>query len=149
MSVRRSGRVLHFFGIGVLDQILLSGVNFIGGFVMIRYTTDASYGQFALAQSAVVLMVSAQGAWLSGPVTMIAPAKSAEIRARMIGCLGASQTLLLRRAALALLSIPLAAYLIGMWSVNTSLAIAGSILAGWGALQREYRRSVLLIYLRS
>jgi len=148
MSVRKLGRVLHFFGIGVLDQILLSGVNFIGGFVMIRYTSDVSYGQFVLAQSAVLLMVSAQGAWLSGPVTMLAPAKSAEIRARMIGCLGASQSRLLRRAALALLSIPLAAYLIGIWSAITSLAIAGLVLAGWGALQREYRRSVLLIYSR-
>ena len=148
MSVRKPGRILHFFGIGVLDQILLSGVNFIGGFVMIRYTSDVSYGQFVLAQSAVVLMVSAQGAWLSGPVTMIAPAKSAQIRARMIGFLGASQTRLLRRAALALLSIPSAAYLIGIWNTNTSLAIAGLILAGWGALQREYRRSVLLIYSR-
>src|ERR1700683_3539631 len=100
MSVSKSGRVLHFFGIGVLDQILLSDANFIRGFIMNRYSSDVSYGQFVLAQSAVVLMVSAQGAWLSGPVTMIAPAKSAEIRARMIGCLGASQTRLLRRAAL-------------------------------------------------
>jgi O-antigen/teichoic acid export membrane protein len=54
----------------------------------------------------------------------------------------------LRRAALALLSIPLAAYLIGIWTAITSLAIAGLVLAGWGALQREYRRSVLLIYSR-
>jgi O-antigen/teichoic acid export membrane protein len=149
MSVRKPGRILHFFGIGVLDQILLSGVNFIGGFVMIRFTSDVSYGQFVLAQSAILLMVSAQGAWLSGPVTMIAPSKSADIRARMIGSLGASQTRMLRRAALALLSIPVAAYLIGIWSTSTSLAIAGVILAGWAALQREYRRSVLLIYSRA
>jgi O-antigen/teichoic acid export membrane protein len=148
MSVSKSGRVLHFFGIGVLDQILLSGASFIGGFVMIRYSSDVSYGQFVLAQSALVLMVSAQGAWLSGPVTMIAPSKSAELRARLIGCLGASQSRLLRRAALALLSIPLAAYLVGIWNLNISLAIAAVILAGWGALQREYRRSVLLIYSR-
>jgi O-antigen/teichoic acid export membrane protein len=148
MSVRKPGRILQFFGIGVLDQILLSGANFIGGFIMIRYSSDVSYGQFVLAQSAVVLMVSAQGAWLSGPVTMIAPSKSAELRARMIGCLGASQTHVLRRAAPALLIIPLAAYLIGIWSAITSLAIAGAILAAWGALQREYRRSVLLIYSR-
>jgi O-antigen/teichoic acid export membrane protein len=148
MSVRKPGRVLHFFGIGVLDQILLSGVNFIGGIVMIRYTSDVSYGQFVLAQSAILLLVSAQGAWLSGPVTMLAAAKSADLRARMIGFLGASQTRLLRRAALVLLSIPLAAYLSGIWSAINSLASAGVILAGWAALQREYRRSVLLIYSR-
>ncbi len=148
MSVRQSGRFLHFFGIGVLDQILLSGANFIAGFVMIRYTSDVSYGQFVLVQSAIALLVSAQGAWLSGPVTMLAPAKSAEVRVRMIGFLGASQTRLLRRSAPVLLIIPLAAYLIGIWNANVSLAIAGMILASWGALQREYRRSVLLIYSR-
>jgi O-antigen/teichoic acid export membrane protein len=148
MSVRQSGRFLHFFGTGVLDQILLSGANFIAGFVMIRYTSDVAYGQFVLAQSAVVLVVSAQSAWLSGPVTIIAPAKSATIRAQMIGSLGASQTRLLRRAALALLTIPLAAYLLGIWSANISLAVAGTTLAGWAALQREFRRSVLLIYSR-
>ena len=148
MSVRQSGRFLHFFGTGVLDQILLSAANFTAGFVLIRYTSDVSYGQFVLAQSAVVLVLSAQAAWLSGPVTIIAPAKSAAIRAQMIGCLGASQTRLLRRAALALLTIPLAAYLIGIWSANISLVVAGTILAGWAALQREYRRSVLLIYSR-
>lgn len=148
MSVRQSGRFLRFFGIGVLDQVLLSGANFIAGFVMIRYTSDVAYGQFVLVQSAVMLLVSAQGAWLSGPVTMLAPAKTPAIRAQMIGFLGASQTRVLRRAAFALLSIPLAGCLIGIWNANTSLAIAGLILAGWGALQREYRRSVLLIYSR-
>ena len=147
MSVR-SGRFLHIFGTGVLDQILLSAANFIAGFVLIRYTSDVSYGQFVLAQSAVMLVVSAQAAWLSGPVTIIAPAKSAAIRAQMIGCLGASQTRVLRRAALALLTIQLAAYLVGISSANISLVVAGTILAGWAALQREYRRSVLLIYSR-
>jgi O-antigen/teichoic acid export membrane protein len=148
MSLRLSGRFLHFLGTGILDQILLSAANFIAGFVLIRYTSDASYGQFVLAQSAVMLLVSAQAAWLSGPVTIIAPAKSPAIRAQMIGCLGASQTRLLRRAALALLTIVLAAYLIGIWSASISLVVAGTILAGWAALQREYRRSVLLIYSR-
>ena len=65
MSLRQSGRFVHFFGTGVLDQIMLSGANFIAGFAMIRYASDVSYGQFVLAQSIVVLMVSAQSAWLS------------------------------------------------------------------------------------
>ena len=148
MSLRQSGRFLHFFGTGVLDQIMLSGANFIAGFAMIRYASDVSYGQFVLAQSAVMLMVSAQSAWLSGPVMIIAPGKSAAVRAQMISYLGASQTRFLRRAALALLTIPLAAYLIGIWSAYMSLAVAGTILAGWAALQNEYRRRMLLVYSR-
>jgi O-antigen/teichoic acid export membrane protein len=148
MSLRQSGRFLHFFGTGVLDQIMLSGANFIAGFAMIRYASDVSYGQFVLAQSVIVLMVSAQGAWLSGPVTILAPGKSAAVRAQMTGFLGASQTRFLRRVALALLAIPLVAYLIGIWTAYLSLAIAGTILAAWAALQNEYRRRMLLVYSR-
>jgi O-antigen/teichoic acid export membrane protein len=148
MSTRQSGNFLHFFGTGVLDQILLSGANFIAGFTMIRYASDVAYGQFVLAQSAVLLLVSAQGAWLSGPVSALAPAKSAPVRAQMIGSLGISQTRFLRRAALTLLLVPLVAYFLKFWSASIALAVAGTMLAGWAGLQREYRRSVLIIYSR-
>lgn len=147
--MRPSGRFLHFFGTGILDQVLLSGANFVAGFVMIRFTSDVSYGQFVLAQSAVLLLCSAQAAWLSGPVTIVAPAKTPEVRALMIGSLGASQTRFLRRAAALLLLVPVAAWLVGVWSTPVALAVAGTLLAGWAALQREYRRSVLLIYSRA
>ena len=145
----RLPRFLHFFGTGVLDQILLSGANFVAGFLMIRYTSDVSYGQFVLAQSAVLLVVSAQAAWLSGPVTIVAPAKSPELRTQMIGSLGASQTRFLRRLAGALLAISLAAFALSLWRFNIELVVAGTILAAWAALQREYRRSVLLLYSRA
>jgi O-antigen/teichoic acid export membrane protein len=148
MSTRQSGRFLHFFGTGVLDQILLSAANFIAGFVMIRFTSDVSYGQFVLAQSAVLLLVSAQAAWLCGPVVALAPAKSPTVRAQMIGYLGCSQTSFLRRVALSLLAIPLAAFLLRISSAGMSLAVAGTILAGWAAMRRDFRRSVLLIYSR-
>src|ERR1700728_2958748 len=148
MSTRQSGRFLQFFGTGVLDQILLSAANFIAGFVMIRFTSDVSYGQFVLAQSAVLLLVSAQAAWLCGPVVALAPAKSPTVRAQMIGYLGCSQTSFLRRVALSLLAIPLAAFLLRISSAGMSLAVAGTILAGWAAMRRDFRRSVLLIYSR-
>jgi hypothetical protein len=148
MTAHKSGRFLRFFGASVLDQILLSGANFIAGFAMIRYTSDVAYGQFVLAQSTVLLLVSAQAAWLSGPVMAIAPRKSPVERAKIVGYLGASQTRFLRRLALLLLVIPAAAFVLRLWSASIALAAAGTILAGWAALQREYRRSVLLIYAR-
>jgi O-antigen/teichoic acid export membrane protein len=147
MSVRLP-RFLHFFGAGVADQILLSGANFIAGFLMIRFTSDASYGQFVLAQSALLLVVSAQGAWLSGPVTIVAPAKSAELRAQMIGSLGASQTRFLRRLAGVLLAISVVGCASSLWPLSIEWVLVGTILAAWAALQREYRRSVLLVYSR-
>jgi O-antigen/teichoic acid export membrane protein len=78
----------------------------------------------------------------------IAPRKSPVERAKIVGYLGASQTRFLRRLALLLLVIPAAAFVLRLWSASIALAAAGTILAGWAALQREYRRSVLLIYAR-
>jgi O-antigen/teichoic acid export membrane protein len=148
MKAGTSTRLLRLFGTGVIDQIMLSGASFVAGFVMIRFTSDIAYGQFVLAQSAVLLLVSAQGAWLSGPVTAIAPRKSAEGKRAMVGTLGVSQTRFLRRLAPALLLIPAAGFALSFWSLMVALAAAATILAGWAALQREYLRGVLLIYSR-
>lgn len=145
---RQSFSFLHFFGAGVLDQIMLSGASFIAALALIRYTSDVAYGQFVLAQSAIVLMVSAQSAWLTGPVTILAPGKPADVRAQMIGYLGASQTRFLRRSTLVLLVIPVAAYLLRIWSASNALAVGGAILAAGPALQNEYRRRMLLVYSR-
>jgi O-antigen/teichoic acid export membrane protein len=144
----RLRRIVHFFGIGVLDQVLLSGASFVAGFVMIRYTNDVAYGQFVLAQSAILLALSAQGAWLSGPANAIAPKKTPEDRRLMIGSLAASQTRLLRRVTPALLLVPLAGYLVGLSNAIDAIVIATTILACWVALERQYLRTVLLIYSR-
>ena len=148
MSASGLRRLLQHFGIGVLAQILLSGANFVVGFLMIRYTSDADYGRFVLAQSAVMLLVSAQGAWLSGPLIMVAPGKPADIKRTMIGAIKISQGRFLRRASIVALLITVVGYLLRSWSSTIALTIAATILAGWTALHREYLRSVLLIYSR-
>lgn len=147
-TLARFRRILHFFGTGVLDQVLLSGASFIAGFVMIRYTNDAAYGQFVLAQSAILLFMSAQGAWLSGPANAIAPHKSPETRRLMVGSLAASQTRFLRRLAPALLLVPLVSYMLRLSTGIGALVTATTIIACWVALERQYMRTVLLIYSR-
>lgn len=140
--------VLRFFGASVVDQVLLSGANFIAGFLMIRYTSDVDYGQFVLAQSAVLLLVSAQGAWLSGPLSAIVPSKPAATKRLMIGAVRASQSRFLRWVAVSLLAIAVTLYATGFLSASLALVSGTTILAGWAALEREYLRSVLLIYSR-
>ena len=151
MSTRASDRVrrvLHYFGAGVLDQILLSGASFAAGFVLIRFTNDVAYGQYVLAQSAILLFLSAQGAWLSGPSFALAPRKNPQERRLMLGSLAASQRRFLRRLAPALLVVPAAGYLLGFWIAIVALAAAATIIACWVALERDYMRGVLLIYSR-
>ncbi|MGP8114624.1 MAG: lipopolysaccharide biosynthesis protein [Steroidobacteraceae bacterium] len=115
---------------------------------MIRYTSDVDYGQFVLAQSAVLLLVSAQGAWLSGPLAAIVPSKPAATKRLMIGAVRASQSRFLRWVAVSLLAIAVTLYATGFLSASLALVSGTTILAGWATLQREYLRSVLIIYSR-
>ena len=144
----RLRRVLHFFGTGVVDQVLLSGANFIANFVMLRFTNDVAYTQFVLAQSTILLVISAQGAWMSGPANAIAPGKSPEVRRLMVGSFAASQARFLRRVSLALLVLTAAAYLLGFLTATLAVVTAGNVVASWIALERQYMRAVLLIYSR-
>jgi O-antigen/teichoic acid export membrane protein len=148
MSAGALRRLAQHFGTGVLDQVLLSGANFVVGFMMIRYTSDADYGRFVLAQSTVLLLVSAQGAWLTGPLTMVAPGKSADAKRTMIGVIKISQGRFLRYASGVALLISVVGYLLRSWNSVIALTVAAAIFASWSALHREYLRSVLLIYSR-
>lgn len=137
-------RMVHMFGTGVVDQILLSGTNFLVGFAMIRFTSDVNYGQFVMVQSAVLLLISAQGA-LIGPITAIAPQKPPDVRRAMLGAVESTQVRFLRRLALVAMAIPIAGYLIGAWRGTVALVAGGAVLAGWAALLQAYRRSALII----
>ena len=44
-------RLLRLFSGTVIDQAMLSAVNFLVGLLLIRYTTDADYASYVLAVS--------------------------------------------------------------------------------------------------
>ncbi len=129
--------------------MVLSGANFIVGFLLIRHTNDLDYGMYVLVQSAITLLISAQMAFLSSPLAVVAPGKPPALRRLMIGAVDSSQRRFLRRAALLAMLLPLAGYLLHHWSGFEAAVIAFAIVACWTALQREYLRGVLLIYARA
>ena len=139
---------MHFFGAGVIDQMVLSGANFLVGLLMIRRTTDVAYGQFVLAQSAVLLLVSVQASWLTGPLSTIVPKKTPLEKTRAIGTMRVSQAKFLRRLGVALLLATTAAWLAGILKPGIALVTAGIMLACWAALQREYLRNALIMHTR-
>ena len=141
-------RTLHFFGAGVIDQMVLSGANFLAGLLMIRRTSDVAYGQFVLAQSAILLLVSAQVSWLTGPLSIVVPKKTLAEKTQAIGTMRVSQAKFLRGLALALLSATAAAGLAGILKPGIALVTAGIMLACWAALQREYLRNALIMHTR-
>jgi O-antigen/teichoic acid export membrane protein len=141
-------RLLRLFSGTVVDQAMLSAVNFIVGLLLIRHTTDLDYGSYVLVQTGVALLVSLQGAWLGGPVSVLAPKKDAATRRAMVGVAYFHQRRLgLQLLALcAVLTVVLAA-LGGAGGVGPAIFAAGA-LASWAAIERDYLRSVLLIYQR-
>jgi O-antigen/teichoic acid export membrane protein len=141
--------VLQLFSAAVIDQILLSGANFLVGFLLIRKTSDADYGLYVLVQSAVLLLITAQTAWLSTPLAVLAPKRTTEIKRQMIGAVEAVQTRFLRRCAMVVMFVPVLGYFTNVWGAISATILAVAILAGWAALQREYVRRVLLIYSRT
>jgi O-antigen/teichoic acid export membrane protein len=147
MKERALTRLLHFFGTGVIDQILLSGANFLIGFAMIRFTSEVDYGQFVLVQSAILLLTSAQSAWLA-PLCAIIPSKSPDVQRIIVGSVEATQTRVLRVLSAVAVLVPVVGYLIGAWSGVVAAVATGAVVAAWTALQREYVRSVLVIYAR-
>ena len=136
------------FSTTVLDQIALSGANFLVGLMLIRHTSDADYGMYVLVQSAIALLISGQMAWLSSPLAVLAPGKGWAERRIMIGSIDVSLRAFLRRTSLAAMLIPVAGFLLHVWSPLEAAVVALGIVASWSALQREYLRSVLLVYAR-
>ncbi len=139
-------RLLKQFSTTVVDQVVLSGANFLVGLLLIRQTSDADYGMFVLVQSAITLLISAQMAWLSSPLAVLAPGKPAALRRLMIGAIELSQRKFLRHASAVAMLIPVMGFVLHFWTGLESLVVAFGIVACWTALQREYLRGVLLIY---
>jgi O-antigen/teichoic acid export membrane protein len=144
----RPSGLLKQFSTTVIDQIVISGANFIVGLLLIRQTSSSDYAIFVLAQSAITLMISGQMAWLSSPLAVVAPEKTPELRQLMIGSVERSQRHFLTIAAAVLLLVPIGGYFLHIWTWVEALAVALGIGACWAALLREYLRGVLLIYRR-
>jgi len=142
-------RVLQLFSAAVVDQILLSGANFLVGFLLIRNTSDADYGLYVLVQSAVLLLITAQTSWLSTPLAVLAPKRTDDVKRRMVGAVEAAQRRFLRRVGMAAICVPALGFFLKFWDAFSATLIAVAVLAGWAALQREYVRRVLLIYSRA
>lgn len=148
MSVIFGGRAVRLFSSAIMDQMVLSGTNFLVGILLIRFCTDHDYGLYVIVQSTLLLVVSMHNSWLSGPLAILTPKLPAEERWQVIGSVKHAQRRWIRIGASSLLALPLLGYASGLLSGLLALVIAAGIVAGWAALRREYLRSVLLMYSR-
>lgn len=139
---------MRLFGSAVIDQVVLSATSFIVAFLLIRFSTDNDYAVYVLVQSTLMLVASAHGAWLMGPLAVLAPRLPADERWVTIGAVKRTHRRWLKGMALALVALPAAGYLVGLLNGLIAAIVAAGIVATWMALRREYLRSVLLIYSR-
>jgi len=144
--MKPGSRLLKLFSTAVIDQVVLSGANFAVGLILIRMTGDADYGLFVLVQSGILLLVTAQGAWLSGPLSVLAPRRGEAGRVRMISTVERGQRRWVWRLLAVSLLVPLLLYGLGRQSWLHVTVIALGLFAGAAALQREFLRSTLLIH---
>ena len=148
MSVKFGRGALHLFGSAVIDQVVLSATSFAVAFLLIRFSTDTDYAMYVLVQSTLLLVGSAHGAWLMGPLAVLAPRLPTEERRLTIGAVKLTHRRWLKGAALSLFALPLAGYLVGLLTGLIAAIVTIGIVAAWMALRRDFLRSVLLIYSR-
>ena len=142
-------RLLHQSVLSLLDQSMLSALNFVLGIILIRLATKENYGLYAQLYTVGLFFVSVLESVVSNPLTTLAPSLDEAARQRLIAHLHRFQ----RRCA-TLLSVGFgvgAAVMVGVTlpdadPVSVGLAFAFYLFStSW----REYRRTTRFIEGRS
>ncbi len=137
--------MLRFFSAGVIDQAVLSATNFAVGLLLLRRTDDADYGLFVLATTSLALLVGAQGAAVSGPMSVLAPKRTEAEKLVMASSLVRLLLLFwLPVAALGALVFGFGERL-GLGGAAASVGLAGAV-AAVGVLMREAIRVLWMLY---
>jgi len=118
-------------------------------FLLIRYTSGVDYGLFVIAQSTILLLVSAQNSLVTGPLSLLAPQRPPADRGEMIGAIEADQRRIQKWLAVAAFVVVALGYLIGAWSGVVTVVGLVTITAAWATLSANSFRMILLIYSRT
>ncbi|WP_231502000.1 lipopolysaccharide biosynthesis protein [Herbaspirillum sp. RV1423] len=132
----------------LIDQALLSGLNFALGLVLIRLATKESYGVYSQLYVAGIFASTVIEALITGPLTTIAPGRSPDERARLA-------TLLLRFQWQLSIGLALAfgagsAFVADLTGIDAHPLLLGIAFAVYlfANAQREYHRSISFIEAR-
>jgi len=86
--------VLGDTAFAILDRTLLSATNFAVGILLIRRASEAEYGLYVLAHSAILLLIGFQNALITTPMSVMAPKQESSERRNFISTLGKTQYLI-------------------------------------------------------
>lgn len=128
---------------------MLSAANLAMVLLLIRYTEADQYGYFVLVQVTLALLTSAQGAWVLGPLMVLAPKRTTAQRDHLIGEVSSGLNRFLLRALPVALAAPVLAALLRWCSWEHAALGLSAVLAAIFTLHREFARSALRIQSRT
>jgi len=145
---RRHFAFVRLLSSAVVNQALLSAANFAIGLILIRRTTDAQYGYYILAASAILLLVSLQNAIFKPPLAIrmqrLAPAE----RDALIGGLYREQRRILPILGAITLVIATILWYAQVLDTRTGPLVLATIAVALPIMHREYFRMVLFAHRR-
>ena len=148
MNSRRSpAQLLRLFSSGVLAQALLSLGSLLASLLLLRHASDADFGRFVLAQAALLLLASLQGAFVGGPVAVLAAPLPVDERRRLLTTVQRTTRRVLNRSALAAVLVLGTLAALGLWRDWLPVAAAASVAALLN-LRREMLRGFVQACLR-
>lgn len=142
------GRWVKLFSSAVIDQAALSAANFLVGLLLIRHTSDTDYGHYVLGFTTLLLLTGMQGAYIGGPLSVLAPCKSPEQKRLMLATLYKQSGRWISRIGFALAALSAALGVAGL--ITPLYAVLATVYSATAAtaLNREYLRTGLMIYER-
>jgi len=116
--------------LALIDQALVSGVNFLTGILLARFLGIKEFGVFTLAWMAVLLANSFQTAFISNPMMSVAPKLSKDEEAVYFGSVLLQQlAFLLATFALLVIGIMASEYFFPLWEAKAlTLPLACAVL---------------------
>lgn len=140
---RRQFAFARLLSSAVVSQAVLSAASFVIALILIRNTTDAQYGYYVLATSAIVLLVSLQNAFFNPPLAIRLPQLDPQGRGELVGGLFREQRRIVRAFGAAAAVIALALWYAQILDAHTAPLVLAAVVAALAILHREYFRMVL------
>jgi len=131
----------------VADQCLVSGTNFVAGWMLARLADESEYGNWAMALSAMTMLNAVQNAVFTVPMMMLAPRREGAPLRHYVSALGLAQC----GAAAAISLLALAVAPLVCWLLGNEKLLAPWLAMGVAVLfvhGQEFCRRVLYAKLR-
>jgi len=138
--------VLGDTAFAILDRTLLSATNFAVGILLIRRASEAEYGLYVLAHSAILLLIGFQNALITTPMSVMAPKQESNERQHFISTLGKTQYLIWLPLCFGLLLVSHFAHYLSL-DVATQAIILAVAIVSLSVLLQEFIRHVFFVYM--